>query len=239
MSQPSPDPAVDAPLPVALVTGGTRGIGRAIVDVLASTHHVLVGGRDASAVRAIVAEFPSASPFIADLGDEEGTRVAASSVDRLDVLVHCAGIMPPADAPVREAWRRVLEVNLVGVVHLTELLLPALRASSGLLIFVNSGSGLRAMGDTSGYSASKFALTSFADGLRESERGRVRVSSLHPGRVDTDMQRDLQARAGKSYRSADHLTRASVAAVVRAIVDAPPEAVLESVSIRPAGAPPV
>jgi len=129
----------------------------------------------------------------------------------------------------------VLEVNVVGVVHLTDLLLPALRASSGLVIFVNSGAGLRAMGDTSGYSASKFALTSFADGLRESERGHVRVASLHPGRVDTEMQRDLQARAGRTYRASDHLTADSVAAVVRAIVDAPPEAVLESVSIRPAG----
>jgi len=196
---------------------------------------VIVGGRQFAAVQRVVAELPSASAFVADLADEAETAAAASAIGQLDVLVHCAGVMPPADASVRDAWRQVLEVNVVGVVHLTELLLPVLRSSSGLVVFVNSGSGLRAMGDTTGYSASKFALTSFADGLRESERGRVRVSSLHPGRVDTDMQRDLQARAGRSYRAGDHLTTSSVAAVVRAIVDAPPEGVLESVSIRPAG----
>lgn len=223
--------------PVALVTGASRGIGRAIAEALAPTHHVLVGGRCRDSVEQVVCALPSAEAFVADLADEAQTEAAASLVRRVDVIVQCAGITAPQDSPVREAWRRVLEVNVVGVVHLTTLLLPLLRSSSGLVVFVNSGSGLRALADTSGYSASKFALTSYADGLRESERGRIRVASLHPGRVDTDMQRELQAQAGRTYRPLDYLTPQSVAAVVRAMVDAPPEAVLESVSIRPAGPP--
>ena len=110
-----------------------------------------------------------------------------------DRLIHCSGIIPPADVSLRDAWRRVLETNVVAVAHLTDLLLPTLRQSVGLVVVINSGSGLNAYGDTGGYSGSKFALTSFADGLREAERGRVRVSSVHPGRIDTDMQRELQS----------------------------------------------
>lgn len=223
------------PRPIALVTGGSRGIGRAIVAELADTHHVLVGGRDEAAVGAVVGELTSAAAFVADLSDEASTVRAAAAVDRLDVLVHCAGVMPPLGVSLREAWRAVLEVNVVAVAHLTDLLLPRLRAAEGLCVFINSGSGLNARGDTGGYSASKFALTSFADGLRDSERGRVRVASVHPGRVDTDMQRELQGRRGRDYRPEEHLTAEAVAAVVRGIVEAPPSAVIETVVIRPSG----
>lgn len=228
-------PADPAHRPVALVTGGSRGIGRAIVEVLAPTHTVLVGGRDAARVGQVVRSLPWGRPFVADLADEDATVTAANGVGPLDVLVHCAGIIPPAGATLRAQWREVLEVNVIGVAHLTQLLLPALRERRGLVVFVNSGAGLRAMGDIGGYSASKFALTSFADGLREAERGSVRVASIHPGRVDTAMQRDLQARNGRPYHAGEHLSVAAVAAGVRAIIEAPSAAVIESLTIRPAG----
>lgn len=221
--------------PVVLVTGGTRGIGRGLVEAFAPTHHVIVGGRDAQAVARVAGSLPSASAFVADLGDEEETVTAAASIPHLDILVHCAGILPPAGEGVRGAWRRVLEVNVVAVVHLTELLLPALRAAHGHVVLINSGAGLSAGGDTTGYSASKFALTSYADGLRVSERGVVRVTSVHPGRVDTDMQRDLQVRAGRHYVAGEHLPVAAVVQTVMGAVTAPPGAVVETVVVRPAG----
>ena len=199
------------------------------------THHILVGGRNPQRVDRLVTALPSAAPFVVDLMDADGTEASGRSVEALDVLVHCAGITPGTAGSLRVRWREVMEVNVIAVAHLTEILLPLLRASGGLVLFINSGAGLRAMGDMGGYSASKFALTSFADGLRESERGRVRVSSLHPGRVDTEMQRQLQRRLGRDYHAEDHLTPRAVALAARAIVDAPPEAVWESVSIRPAG----
>ncbi|MGO4956001.1 SDR family oxidoreductase [Luteococcus sp. Sow4_B9] len=221
--------------PVALVTGANRGIGRAIARRLADTHHVLVGGRDAAAVQSVADALPSAAPFLCDLTDARATEEAAAGVERLDVLVHSAGIARSADVAeaTREQWREILEVNVVAVADLTRLLLPQLRAAQGQVVTINSGSGLRSGAGGALYSGSKFALRAFTDALREEERGTVRVSSVHPGRVDTDMQVDLQRQMGRPYVAAEHLRPESVAEAVALAVFASPEAMVEEVSIRP------
>jgi short chain dehydrogenase len=74
--------------PVVLITGGTRGIGRACADALAADHDLLIGGRDAEAVAAVCAELPAARPFVADLTDEAATvaAVEALGLERLDAV---------------------------------------------------------------------------------------------------------------------------------------------------------
>lgn len=224
--------------PVALVTGATRGLGRAIAEALASDHHVLVGGRDAGAVARVVSELPSASPFVADLTDaaatEEAVRGCVVPLGRLDVLVHNAGIAERgrvADAP-RDVWRRVLETDVVAVADLTRMLLPLLRSSSGTLVAVNSGAGVRGYAGDAPYCAAKWALRGFTEVLREEERGRVRVTSVHPGRIDTDMQRALQDQDGRPYDASEHMDPADVARAVRLAVDLPPGTSLDEVRVR-------
>lgn len=220
-------------LPVALITGGTRGIGKAIADQLAHTHRLLIGGRNEQAAAAVAGAFPDARPWVCDLANPEATITAAASVERLDVLIHSAGVFPSEPMPLRESWRHVMEVNVIAVAHLTDLLLPLLRQSQGLVVMINSGSGLNARADVSGYAASKFALTGYADGLREAEQGRVRVASIHPGRVDTDMQRQLQVKLGRPYDASEHMPVEAVAAAVRLAVETPPSTVIQSLTIRP------
>ena len=168
--------------PVALVTGASRGIGRKIAEALSPTHHVLVGGRDAAAVAEVVASLDSAEPFVVDLTDEVGLGAAVAGIDRVDVLVHSAGLVafgPLADSSTAE-WRSLLELNVIAPAALTRLLLPALRAANGLVVFINSGAGLTANKGFSLYSASKFALTALADSLRAEEHGRVRSPHCIP-----------------------------------------------------------
>jgi NADP-dependent 3-hydroxy acid dehydrogenase YdfG len=218
--------------PVALVTGASRGIGRAIAADLGRTHHVLVGGRSADAVAPVVAALPSAEPYVADLAAAAPPPLPG----RLDVLVHSAGVEDGgavADTD-RAVWERVFAINLFAVADLTRAVLPALRAARGLVVAINSGAGLASAPGGAVYAASKFALRAFTDALREEERPNgVRVASVHPGRTDSDMQRAKVAREGLEYDERYVLDPASVAAVVRTVVDLPEGGTVESVSVRP------
>lgn len=208
-------------IPVALVTGGSRGIGAAVVADLARTHRVI-----------------SWSSADADLADPASIAAAVEKegLDRLDVLVHSAGLA--WDAPVADTywdgWERMFRVNVFGVAELTRLLLPALRAAHGTLVTINSGSGHRSAPTMAQYCGTKFALRAFTDALREEERGHVRVSSVHPGRVDTEMQVALQeGRGNTDYDGSRYVRPESIAAAVRLAVDATEEAIVEEVTVRP------
>jgi NAD(P)-dependent dehydrogenase (short-subunit alcohol dehydrogenase family) len=231
--------------PVAVVTGGTRGIGLAIARDLAPTHHLVIGGRGADAVALVVASLPSAEGFVADLADcsprgslETALEALAPRLDRVDVLVHSAGVLRSgtlADSPVDD-WAGSLTVTVVAVAAVTRALLPALRSAHGLVITVNSGSGLTATPASGAYCASKFALRALSDALRQEEREHgVRVTSLHPGRVDTDMQHELVEFEGAAYDASAYLDVESVVRAARLAVDAGPDASIDMVSVRPRG----
>lgn len=215
----------DAPL--ALVTGGSRGIGAAVVEDLSRTHRVVswsssdVDLSDPGSIGDAVARLREAVP---------------DALQRLDVLVHSAGLA--GESRVEELqwdqWQRMFAVNVFGVAELTRQLLPALRAAGGTVVAINSGSGYHSGAGQAPYSGTKFALRALTDALREEERGRVRVSSVHPGRVDTDMQVALQeGRGNTDYDGSRYVAPASVAAAVRFAVDTTDEAIIEEVSVRP------
>ena len=185
----------------------------------------------------VVAGLPSAEPFSCDLTDEDAVTaaVSAAGLDRLDVLVHSAGMVSfgrVADLPTQH-WRDVLELNVVAPATLTRLLLPALRAAGGLVVFINSGAGLGTSRGFAAYSASKYGLLALTDALRAEERGRIRVTSIHPGRVATDMQAQLTSLQGIEYVPEAHLRPADVARTVRLAVDLPHDATLDSLRINP------
>ncbi|MCZ4077519.1 SDR family oxidoreductase [Rhodococcus sp. H36-A4] len=206
----------------ALVTGASRGLGAAIARQLASDHHVYLGGRSTESLASIASELGTGTPWPVDLTDHDAVAAAVQPIESLDVLVHNAGIaaLGTIEESSVEDWRRQYESNVLSVVALTQLLLPALRRAGGHVVLINSGAGIRANPGWGGYAASKFALRAFADALRQEEPS-LRVTSVHPGRIDTDMQRAIVEHEGGEYDGSKFLQAGSVALAVRSAIDTP------------------
>ena len=220
-------------MPTAMITGAAGGLGAALAEALAPTHSLLLAGRPSARLDA-VAERLGAPTWPLDLTDSEAVESATEVLAELDVLVHNAGVAYPGrvgDTSIEE-WRASMEVNFLGAVGLTLALLPALRAASGHVVFINSGAGLTVSPGLASYSASKFALKAFADSLRADEPG-LRVTTVYPGRIDTDMQYNLVAYEGREYHPEQFLRPETVAAVVAQAINTPPDGVVHEVIVRP------
>jgi len=222
-------------MPTAMITGASTGIGEAIAEALAPTHTLLLAGRPSARLDAVATRL-GASTWPMDLTDVDEIDSATEVLTELDVLVHNAGVSYPGRVAesTPEQWRATFEVNVIGAVALTLAVLPALRTACGDVVFINSGSGISPSPGLASYSASKFALRAFADALRADEP-LLRVTSIHPGRVDTEMQRDLVDYQGGEYDPARFLTPQTVATAVVQAITAAPEAHVHQIVVRPRG----
>jgi len=223
-----------------LVTGAGSGIGAALARTLHGRgDDLLLVARSDERADDLRRDFPGAETLVADLADPEGLErvlVSTSLPDRIDSLVHAAGqfeIGPVADFDLGD-WQRQLAVNLTSAALLTRAVLPALRATGGTVVFVNSGQGLNASPAWSAYAASKFGLRAFADALRaeEAEHG-VRVTSVFPGRTATPMQEKVHEQEGKKYDAGDWSTPETVARTILHVLDLPADSVIPDVMLRP------
>lgn len=182
-------------MPTVLITGASRGIGRATTSWLAARGwDVLAGVRSAADGAALAAAAPGRiTPVTLDITDD--AQVAALDRElpqRLDAVVNNAGVVvagPVEAIPVAEL-RRQLETNVVGQAAVTQAVLPRLRAAQGRVVFVSSVSGRVATPMFGPYSASKFALEAMADALRmELAPWGIRVALVEPAQTDTDLWR--------------------------------------------------
>jgi NAD(P)-dependent dehydrogenase (short-subunit alcohol dehydrogenase family) len=188
---------------VALVTGASRGIGRAVAQaVVDAGGRVVISARTASdvdaAVRALNADTGGSGKVAAGVtGDvrlhEDCRRMVAEAVSefgRLDILVNNAGI--GAFEPVAEmapaTWDAVIETNLSGVFYCTHEAMPHLKAASGgWVINIGSLAGKNAFPGGCAYNASKFGLIGFTEALMQEVRyDDIRVSCIMPGSVATE-----------------------------------------------------
>lgn len=222
---------------VAIVTGGSRGIGRGIVELLAARGYRVLftyasreteanaavaavnkAGGTAKAMRANVAEAASAQ------------AVANSALDawsRIDVLVNNAGTHLPgltlADTPAAE-WDRVLRTNLYGPFHLVQAVLPTMRAqNSGQIVNISSNVTQRLPANYGVYTISKAGLDAFTRILAKEEGPHgVRVNAVAPGPIRTDMLAESMAKMGpekaKAFVESVPLRRAGEPAEIAEVV---------------------
>ena len=139
-----------------------------------------------------------------------------------------------ADTP-RAVWDETFAVNVSGPAALTRALLPALRPARGRIVFVNAAPGLRAVPKWSAYTASKAALRELADSLREEERTNgLRVTTIYPGGVRTELLRKVREQLGVAYDPAVTVSPETLAALVVAVLRFPNDAEIMDVSLRAA-----
>lgn len=224
-----------------LITGAGSGIGAATAQRLSERgDELLLLARDVERGDELTARYPGSRALVADLADPSGLAAALSGQDlpsRLDSVLHVAGVVELG--PVAELsaglWRTTVDVNLLAPAELTRILLPALRAGRGHVVFVNSGAGLSAHPLWSAYAASKHGLRALAESLRGEEGSHgVRVSSVFPGRVATPMQEKVHEQEGKEYDAEDWIAPESVATTILAALDLPRDAEITDVMVRPA-----
>ena len=166
----------------AVVTGGTRGIGRAVSDRLAAEGWTVL----------VLARHPADTPhrFMAcDVADAAAVRAAFVTLQRVDALVNCAGIAGANRLDGDDAlWHAIIGSNLHGTYHCCKAALPLLPDGSGRIVNIASVLGLRGVPDQTAYCAAKHGVVGFtrALALAVAPRG-ITVNALCPGWVDTDM----------------------------------------------------
>jgi NADP-dependent 3-hydroxy acid dehydrogenase YdfG len=220
-------------MPTAMITGASGGLGSALATALAPTHTLFLAGRPSARLDEVAEKF-GATTWPIDLSDVDGLPAVVEPIVELDVLIHNAGVAYPgrvAESYIEE-WQSTMQVNVIGAVALTLALLPALRSAGGHVVFINSGSGINASPGLASYSASKFALRGFANSLRNDEPA-LRVTSVHPGRIATVMQEGLVAYEGREYDPSQFLQPETVAQVVVDAINAPSDAHIHEVIVRP------
>ena len=182
-------------MPSVLVTGAGRGIGKSIVEHLASRGWDVVAGvrneRDATAVTALNPQHISS--VVLDVTDAGHIAALDETLpERLDAIVNNAGIVVsgPMETVTPDEWRKQLEINVIGQLAVTQAVLPRLRTSRGRVVFISSVNGRLSMSLIGAYCASKFALEAAADALRmELRPWHIDVAIIEPAQTDTDMWR--------------------------------------------------
>lgn len=219
-----------------VVTGATGGIGSALVRLFADRgDDVVAVARPSAALEALCRE-TGAVPAALDLLLPTELPPALTDLTSVSALVHAAGIadVSPVEETFEERWRETLTVNVIGPAELTRVLLRALRAARGRVVFINAVAGLHGVARWAAYAASKSALTELADSLRLEEAANgVTVTSVYPGGIATDLLRRVRAAFGHEFDRAHLTSPESFAQVVAWVLDAPADVDIQEISMKP------
>lgn len=233
---------------VVLITGGSTGIGAEVARLLAARGaKVAVAARRADKLEAVVAEIAAqggdAKAYTLDVTDKRQVEAVVAAVvtdfGKLDVLINNAGLMPirPMSEVNTDEWDAMIDVNLKGTLYGIAAALPRFLAQdSGHIINLSSVAGVKvfAPGGTV-YSGTKFAVSAISEGLRQEVGDKVRVTSIAPGAVDSDLKHSTSGTARDTvldfYKKA--IPAASVARAIAFAIEQPDDVDVNEIVLRP------
>jgi dihydroanticapsin dehydrogenase len=201
---------------VALVTGGSRGIGFSIAKVFSENGaQVVITSKDSSRLEDSISKLSNTIGITGDIRDENDVKNVIEKIiekfGKLDILVNNAGIFPKIKQlhEIDESeWQEVLDVNLTGQFRFTKAAIPHLKKTSGSIINISSDAGLKAYQgfNADAYSASKAALINLTKcWALEYAKDKIRVNCICPGVVDTDMTKPfLKTEKDREFMNNEH-----------------------------------
>ncbi len=233
---------MSAPRPVALVTGGSSGIGAASARGLAGAgFDVVVAARREARLGTLAAEINGRAVQL-DVTDPASVAALVAELDRVDLVVHSAGgalgLDPVASADL-DQWQAMFDANVLGTARVTQAVMGLLRRSTrGHVILLGSVAGTEVYPGGGGYTGAKHAVHSLAQTLRwELSAEGIRVTEIAPGLVDTEfslVRFDGDAeRARAVYRGLTALTAEDVAEAIVFAATRPPHVDIDYLVIKP------
>jgi NADP-dependent 3-hydroxy acid dehydrogenase YdfG len=234
---------------ITLITGASSGIGAATAERLAADgHHVVLAARRRDRLDALVARLTaaggSAQAVELDVVDGDAHRAVVDAVvaehGRLDVLVANAGVMPLSrlDAGLVDEWRRMVDVNVLGLLHGIAAALPHFtRQGSGHLVTIASIAAREVPPTSAVYSGTKHAARAITEGLRIESPAGIRVTTVSPGVTQSELAdsiTDPHAREAMVAYRAGAIPASSIAAAVAFAVSQPAEVDVNEITVRPA-----
>lgn len=224
-----------------MVTGASAGIGEATAVRLAREGYSLILGARRIDRLEKVAEATGATALPLDVTDQASVDTFVSHVERCDVLVNNAGLasgLEPVEALDEARVRAMWETNVMGLIRMTQALMPRLKEAGGHVVNIGSIAGFEIYPGGGGYTASKHAVRALTKTLRLELLGTgVRVTEIAPGMVETEfslVRFDGDAERAKTpYEGVEPLTGEDIADCVAWAVTRPPHVNVDEIVVRP------
>ena len=235
----------------ALVTGASSGIGEATAIALAGAGaKVALAARRRDRLEALASRIKDAGGetlvLEVDYGDERAAAESVKQVEaawgRLDILINNAGVMylEPVSEDALERWRKMVEVNVLGLIAASAAALPGMRArKTGHIVNIASTAGRIAGANAAGYNATKFGVVGFTEALRkEAYMDNIRVTAIEPGVVETELREHVAHDQAKSAINAyadamRQLKSEDIAELILFVVTRPDHVNINEVLVRP------